>query len=137
MTNSTLYPPIGQQRDWKDHTTESGEYWHPVFWSAVENVPSIVNDPEWFFNRLDHFHLETESLYLGDGQPQQHEQPLLRRYFEGDKSAIRDWVPQLGPEGTGWFILTVQDSDDGPFVVWARQREDDTPVGVHPIKDVN
>lgn len=137
MTERNIHPAIGQQRDWKDHTTDAGEYWHPTFWSPVENLPAIENDPEWFFKRLDHFHLETQSVYLGDGEPKQHEQPLLRRYMEGDKTALRDWVPQLGPAGTGWFILTVQDSDDGPFVVWARVRENDVPEGAHPIKDIN
>lgn len=137
MTDPIVYPAIGQQRNWKDHTTATGEYWHPQFWSFVENMPTLEHDPEWYFNRLDHFNLETESFYLGDGQPQKHEQPLLIRYMEGDKTAIRNWVPQLGPTGIGWFILTVQDSDEGPFVVWARVREEELPPGAHPIKDVN
>jgi len=132
---SDVIPAIGPQRDWKEHTNEIGEYWHPTFWSAVETMPVLQDDPEWFLARIAHFNLETESAWLGDGQPANHEQPLLLRYLNGDKTALRDWVPQLGPAGTGWFILTIQDSDRGPFVVWARQVA--VPAGAHPIKDVN
>lgn len=136
MTEAKAYPEIGPQRDWKDHAKPNGEYWHPVFWSPAVTHPGVEKNPEWFFERLDHFNLETQTAYLGDSIPPSHEMPLLARYHSGDKSAICDWVPQVGPKGTGWFILTLQDSDHGPFVVWARVREE-LPPGVHAIKDVN
>lgn len=44
---------------------------------------------------------------------------MQRRYFEDDSCDISDWNPTK-PEGDGWFLLCVYDTEDGPYACFTR-----------------
>ncbi|WP_162988176.1 hypothetical protein [Alcaligenes aquatilis] len=39
-------------------------------------------------------------------------------YFEHGSGDFSGWNPSP-PQGDGWFIISVHDSDDGPVALWA------------------
>jgi hypothetical protein len=41
------------------------------------------------------------------------------KYFEDGGPDFSYWQP-THPEGEGWFIFSIHDSDDGPVCVWVR-----------------
>jgi len=43
-----------------------------------------------------------------------------RRYFETGNADVHDWEPSK-PDGEGWFIVSICDSDDGPVCTWMRE----------------
>jgi hypothetical protein len=53
--------------------------------------------------------------------------PLLEKYENGGspwssdtwEDAVKAWQP-TPPEGEGWFLLTVYDTEDGPYACFAR-----------------
>lgn len=102
---------IGHLVNWRDLRTESGEFWHPEFWSPALDIPQ---DEEghlvWYVDRVAELNLETESIGL-------HE----------DFSLATNDLPDM-PVQDGWFILAVFDTDDGPYVTAARIRKEETPA---------
>ena len=49
------------------------------------------------------------------------EHPAYKSYYEGDGGgSIAEWNPDM-PEGDGWFVLSIHDTEDGPYYVWARR----------------
>lgn len=115
--------PIGPILNWTTQRTESGEYWHPQFWSPVIDMPSDEAEyVEWYAERLIELNLECVSIALGEGYPEKEEIELRDRYADGDKDALKAWTPTVGPQGIGWFILALFETEDGPYVTWARIR---------------
>jgi hypothetical protein len=41
-------------------------------------------------------------------------------YFDQAGTDVSDWHPEE-PAGDGWFTLSIHDSEDGPYWVWARR----------------
>jgi hypothetical protein len=48
---------------------------------------------------------------------------MQRRYFEDDEFNISDWNPTK-PEGDGWFLLCIYDTEDGPHACFTRPKAD-------------
>lgn len=115
---------IEEDKNWQDHRTEqTGEYYHPTFFSAY-------TDPNEYDAFIAAFQLETMGWYMGDGVPRA-EEVLLRQMYDNNENenAMACWAPtadhqQLLLEDRqpkdGWFVLWLADTEDGPFVCWAR-----------------
>ena len=43
-----------------------------------------------------------------------------RRYFDTGSPDVHDWVPTK-PDGEGWFIVSICDTDEGPVCTWMRE----------------
>ncbi|RIJ06069.1 hypothetical protein DXK93_01515 [Achromobacter sp. K91] len=65
--------------------------------------------------------LETHIAYLED---EAIDHPAYARYWSGDGDPnVSDWEPPR-PEGTGWFVLSIHDTEGwGPICAWARHKE--------------
>ncbi|WP_216595044.1 hypothetical protein [Collimonas arenae] len=48
--------------------------------------------------------------------------PAFDSYFEHGNPDISAWEP-ASPAGDGWFTIWIQDTEDGPYWVWARRVE--------------
>lgn len=46
--------------------------------------------------------------------------PAHISYFDQAGTDVSDWNP-APPAGEGWFTLSIHDSEDGPYWVWARR----------------
>lgn len=47
------------------------------------------------------------------------EQEVADKYFEDGGPDFSYWQPSR-PDGAGWFIFSIHDTDDGPVCVWVR-----------------
>ncbi len=113
---------IGPLANWHEMRTKSGEFWHPEFWSAALDIPK---DEEaylkWYVDRVIELNLETLPAWLED------EEGKDIFLAELDPSKVDGYSGGFLP-GTSWFILSVNDSDDGPFITWARVRTEEPAV---------
>ena len=49
---------------------------------------------------------------------------LAERYADGDLDCdISAWDPSR-PDGEGWFIGSIHDTEDGPYCIWLRSKGD-------------
>lgn len=47
---------------------------------------------------------------------------LADKYWgEGDVNAAKEWQP-TPPKGDGWFLVSINDTDDGPVAWWAKEK---------------
>ena len=46
--------------------------------------------------------------------------PVYIAYFDEESGSVADWNPEA-PAGEGWFTLSIHDTEDGPYWVWARR----------------
>lgn len=67
--------------------------------------------------------LEVKFFSLEDA-PDNH--PAYIAYYDKGEGSCADWAAQC-PVGDGWFTLSIHDSEDGPYWVWARR------IGVEEI----
>lgn len=107
---------IGHLANWNELRTESGEFWHPEFWHPALNPPKDEAEHlRWYVDRITDLNLETTAEWLEDVDG------------KGIVLATLDLSGVTAPED-GWFILAVNDSEDGPFITWARIRKEETPA---------
>lgn len=66
--------------------------------------------------------IETATTYFESDAPAD----LVKRYVDGEYDAS-EWNPTK-PEGDGWFMLSIHDTEDMPVCVWARRKEPFIPV---------
>ncbi|MEN4830015.1 hypothetical protein [Pantoea vagans] len=50
------------------------------------------------------------------------ESSVNRTYFDDGNPDINNWSPSK-PEGYGWFIGSIHDTEDGPICVWFRKKQ--------------
>lgn len=48
------------------------------------------------------------------------ESPAHHRYFELGDPDVHDWEPSQ-PDGEGWFIVSIHETDEGPVCIWMRE----------------
>lgn len=89
----------------------SGNWTHPAVpdWGEGESVETIK---AWF----DAHQIEWRSVALEDDLSAEE---YDRWAAKGDYDA-EGWEPTK-PDGTGWFVLSIHDTDDGPVCWWARR----------------
>lgn len=98
--------PADPQRD------EQGYYVHP-------GMPDFADDGNGVANWIYEQQLTISVDYLYD-EPATSE--AFIHYFD-DGGGAEKWQP-TPPEGTGWFMLCLFDSEDGPICWWARHNID-------------
>ena len=45
----------------------------------------------------------------------------IQYWGEGDIDAVKEWQP-TPPNGEGWFLVSINDTDDGPVAWWAKEK---------------
>jgi hypothetical protein len=109
-----MFEPVTPQRD------ESGFWTHPAVDEALrrrreEDITRLPESEGMEFVFVEFFGdapEELERLY-GEGEGLDGDREKLKR-------AVREWEPTV-PEGAGWFLVSVHDTDDGPCACFARQ----------------
>lgn len=117
---------IGPDENWQENRREDGTYWHPVFFSE-ENA---YDESKWDA-LIEKYNLETHYLRLGDGYPRAIETRLRALYDNAAvnprwEDAMREWVPHkanLPGDMHAWFLLTIYDTEDGPFACFVRKKD--------------
>lgn len=109
MNNATLIQPAEVKRN------EYGHWDHPdlpAFEGTDEAGPDAPKWKDWLAaQQLEVCRFELE------GEDDNH--PAYKKYFDGSDPDISEWNPQ--PEGEGWFLLSICDTDDGPMAWFARR----------------
>lgn len=87
--------------------------------------PQYLMEPE--FEDVDALTLERYRSYLTDRGVESSYTTMesddyveFERYCETGDANCSAWTP-LPPDGTGWFILSIHDTEDGPICVWGRK----------------
>jgi hypothetical protein len=103
-----LIQPVEVKRD------ENGYWSHP-------GIPDFDEDYAAYKAWLTDQRLEIcfENL---EGEDDSH--PAYQNYFENENPNISSWNPSW-PDGEGWFVLSIHDTEDGPYYVWARRKNID------------
>ena len=97
--------------------------WAPVVrdaegWFSHPDMPAFDEDQEAEYRAwLAAQRLETAYATLC-GEDDKH--PAYIIYFDQAGTDVSDWNP-APPSGDGWFTLSIHDSEDGPYWVWARR----------------
>lgn len=87
---------------------ENGYWYHPdAPWDEIEEQPIA---------RYFKPHGYEASCVLLQEVMDEDEEPL-KSYVENGEVNVSAWTPKL-PEGEGWFLLCITDSEDGPFAMW-------------------
>lgn len=104
MTDTQIQPAV-VVRD------QDGFWSHPCMPDFDEGT-NINIYRKWFSDRG----LELHWRLLGEDSEE-----LEERYFDGDTSAVSEWQPEP-PEGAGWFLWAIYDTEDGPACQFVRHR---------------
>lgn len=103
--NNTLIQSMPVQRD------KDGHWYHP-------DMPDFDEGQEAEWKAwLAAQGLEVTQTYL---EWEDIDHPAYIAYFDEESCDWSMWNP-TPPSGEGWFTLIVQDTEDGPCWVWARQ----------------
>lgn len=104
---------------------ENGYWVH----SQIPETESSEIVKEWMNkNKLDH------SLTFMEGDIA-YDHPIYKSYFEDGNPNFSNWEPSK-PEGRGWFIGGIYETEEGPVCMWLRQlvdKEKDTQLKI--VKD--
>jgi hypothetical protein len=101
---AVLIQPMPVERD------EIGLWTHPA-WPKDGDEDAIPKS--WFADQgLEAFLVELES----DGPEE-----IVGQWFEQGLCDCTAWTPSM-PPGTGWFVFSIHDTEDGPICVWVRHK---------------
>ena len=108
MTNSTIQP-VEVERD------QYGYWTHPNYFEPANgNEYGLLGE---FDAWLDANNLELIAAYL---EYDDNADEISEKYFNGDTD-ISDWQP-VKPDGEGWFVGSIHDTEDGPICIWLRYK---------------
>ncbi|MGY8830077.1 MAG: hypothetical protein ACKVIS_11090 [Pseudomonadales bacterium] len=85
-----------------------GHWTHPV-WPKSDDDDAIPK--AWFIDRG----LQLFTVDFEDDAPEE----LVNNYFESGEPDVSSWEPTK-PEGSGWFVFSIHDTDNGPICAWVR-----------------
>ncbi|MBI6740389.1 MULTISPECIES: hypothetical protein [Pseudomonas syringae group] len=100
MLEKSLIGPVEVKRD------EDGYWYHPGVPDFDESVAAYK---EWVSAQR----IEITGWHM-DSDLESHP------YFDGEAANCLGWEPET-PAGPDWFLLGIFDTDDGPYVQWARR----------------
>ena len=100
MPEEKLIGPVDVVRD------EDGYWYHP-------NIPDFDEDADAWRSWLEAQGLKVTGSQM-DSALESHP------YWEDDAAHCLGWEPET-PSADGWFLLGIFDTDDGPYVQWARR----------------
>ena len=86
-------------------------------WWSHPGVPDFGEDVKAFMAWLSAQGLVTAYASL-EGEDLDH--PAYVSYYDRGSASVSGWNP-APPAGEGWFTLTMHDTEDGPYWVWARR----------------
>lgn len=88
------------------------------FWSHPD-IPDFDEDGQAYRAWLKHQGLETSFASL---ESEDDDHPVYKSYYHDDDPdpSVAGWNPDP-PKGEGWFVLSIHDTEDGPYYVWARR----------------
>lgn len=90
---------------------DSDGYWiHP-------DLPDFDEDAGAYNEWLKVQSLETSFVWL---ESERDDHPAFISYFENADLNISTWEP-TPPDGDGWFLICISDTDDGPAACYARR----------------
>ena len=94
--------------------------------------PQYLAEPEWeyieFIGREDFDRYCAErGIEAAMTSMESDDLDMLGQYVELGLCHCRDWQPSR-PEGDGWFVLSIHDTEDGPVCVWGRRIEQEQPM---------
>lgn len=93
---------------------ENGYWTHPAYDAYCDGREYIPNSE--YDRWLKEIGMELEIICLEYDD----ESPTQLRYFELGYPGVREWEPSM-PDGEGWFIVSIHDTDDGPVCIWMRE----------------
>ncbi|WP_213993815.1 hypothetical protein [Sodalis sp. dw_96] len=113
-TNIERIQPVKPQRD------ENGWWSHPDYIPDLEEDALRVEFDVW----LEVNGVECVARLMEDDLEPGSPEAVAWESLDCDCSA---WNPKP-PEGTGWFLVSVHDTEDGPSAVWLRKLPDAQPI---------
>lgn len=101
---------------------------------AVKPAPVERDEDGWFTHPIDKLlnpkldeidyrpifegmNLDFKGHAMEDELPMEH--PAYVAYFDNGEGTCALWEPRP-PEGDGWFLYSIHDSEDGPIAWWLR-----------------
>lgn len=94
---------------------EDGHWTHPDY-SALFGNREIIS-PDEFKSFCDKHGIESSITEMECDN----NQTVIDSYFEDGNPNISGWEPSQ-PDGDGWFIGSIHDTEDGPLCVWFRKK---------------
>jgi hypothetical protein len=108
MTDQILFDPARMPaRD------ENGWVSHPDLDQPRWNKDEELLNVQAFVDAGYDVHFTMMEYDLTDDHPTYH------AYYEGDSSDLSGWEPSK-PEGEGWWLIAIYDSEDGPWAMYIR-----------------
>jgi hypothetical protein len=99
--------PIGPVECVRD---EGGWFYHPIFNCCDDNDEIL---PANFFSA---FGVETRTVMMEEDL----DGDTFEEWVELGDIDISLWNPSR-PDGDGWFVLVIDDTEDGPRCIWGRE----------------
>lgn len=97
---------------------DDGWFCHPQYFSEPEWEDPESMTLEQFEKYVAERGVETAITSLESDDPEAND-----RYCEDGQVDCSAWEPSK-PDGEGWFMLSIHDTEDGPICVWGRRRKD-------------
>lgn len=95
---------------------QDGHWMHPGLpWNEIEDDADCT---PW----IEKWGFDWKLVGLeGDAPPE-----MVERYFESNESDCSYWTP-TPPEGDGWFLAAIYDTEDGPYAMFLRPKQASAP----------
>lgn len=100
---------------------DCGFWVHP---EVIQYLCQVIGDRESMTKQeheelITHFNINLQRVEMEWDCPEE----LSDKYWgDGDTDVVKDWQP-TPPNGNGWFLVSVNDTEDGPVAWWAKSRE--------------
>lgn len=97
----------------------SEPFWEHSSWKLLLNM--IQDECELYKIKkfLDSFNVEIKFVWLENDHVASEE--LVDKYFDGDCDVLTSWNP-IVPDGSGWVLLSIHDTEDGAVSLWGRNK---------------
>ena len=105
MTHPESVRPVTVTRD------RNGFWTHPHYFAPASDEATQTEFGDW----MRQHNLICATRWMENDAP-----PQVIADWEKGKQNISDWLPSA-PEGEGWFIGSIHDTEDGPICVWLRE----------------
>lgn len=91
-------------------------------WGYVHPEYFDFEGREWISKEEWQAWLAKENLEESIQRLEDEDTPFHEMYFEGNAADLSEWELRQ-PEGEGWFIGSLFDTEDGPYCIWLRNKE--------------
>lgn len=84
------------------------------YWTKKLSHTEQPSDEEWALLEK-HFNIKTAINSIYDCAPDE----IITRLDNDDLSAVSEWQPAPPDDNHEWFLVSIYDSEDGPYSLWA------------------